>query len=158
MPLSSGEAAGGSNLASLPSAQARGGPPHLLPSAMPTDDRRGNHVTVSPVNPGPTSRAIRAIRAARLLAAVADTLQLVLFPVFIEGFASVLNDVLDVVVGLIMVRLVGWHLAFLPAFVVEALPVGDLAPTWTLAVFLATRSIPSRLDTPPQAPRILPPR
>jgi hypothetical protein len=48
-----------------------------------------------------------------------------------------------------MVWLVGWHVAFLPAFVVEALPVGDLAPTWTLAVFLATRSKRVQADTPP---------
>ena len=104
---------------------------------MPTDDPVGNQVSISRSNAAPTARAIRT---ARTLAVVADLLQLVLFPVFIEGFASALNDVLDVVVGIIMVRLVGWHLAFLPAFVVEALPVGDLAPTWTLAVFLATRS------------------
>ncbi len=92
-----------------------------------------------------------------MLAIVADLLQLVLFPVFIEGFASVLNDVLDVVVAIIMVRLVGWHIAFVPAFVVEALPVGDLAPTWTLAVYLATRSKMTALEAPPPA-RSLPPR
>ena len=104
---------------------------------MGSNGRPSSQVTVARDNPGPTPRAVRA---ARILAVAADLLQLVLFPVFIEGFASVLNDVLDVVVGVTMVRLVGWHLAFLPAFVVEALPVGDLAPTWTLAVFLATRS------------------
>jgi hypothetical protein len=103
------------------------------------------HFTAADMGPTP-----RAIRTARTLAIVADLLQLVLFPVFIEGFASALNDVLDIVVGLVMVRLVGWHIAFLPAFVVEALPVGDLAPTWTLAVYLATRSKRASPDTPPQ--------
>ena len=94
----------------------------------------------------------RAVRTARTLAVVADLLQLVLFPVFIEGFASAINDVLDVVVGIIMVRLVGWHIAFLPAFIVEALPVGDLAPTWTIAVYLATRSKSSQTEAPPPLP------
>ena len=110
---------------------------------MPIDDRPGSHVTVSRVATGPT---LRAVRSARILALVADLLQLVLFPLFIEGFASVLNDALDLLVGIVMVRLVGWHIAFLPAFVVEALPVGDLAPTWTLAVFLATRSKSTAMD------------
>ena len=117
---------------------------------MASDDRPGNQVTVARSD-GPPSW--RAIRTARTLAVVADLLQLVLFPVFVEGFASVLNDVLDVVVGIVMVRLVGWHLAFLPAFVVKVLPVADLAPTWTLAVFLATRSKASSPDTPPQLRR-----
>jgi hypothetical protein len=117
---------------------------------MASDDRPGNQVTVARSDVPPPRRAIRT---ARTLAVVADLLQLVLFPVFVEGFASILNDVLDVVVGIVMVRLVGWHLAFLPAFVVKALPVADLAPTWTLAVFLATRSKTPSPDTPPQLHR-----
>jgi hypothetical protein len=86
------------------------------------------------------TKAGTRIRAARIIAIVADLLQVVFFPLFIEGLASVLSDALDVVVGITMVWLVGWHVAFLPAFVVEVLPFGDLAPTWTLAVFIATRS------------------
>ena len=117
---------------------------------MASDDRPGNQVTVARSDAPPSWRAIRT---ARMLAVVADLLQLVLFPAFIEGFASVLNDVLDVVVGIVMVRLVGWHLAFLPAFVVKVLPVADLAPTWTLAVFLATRLKTSSPDAPPQLRR-----
>jgi hypothetical protein len=89
------------------------------------------------------------IRAARILAVIADLLQVVFFPLFIEGFASLLSDALDVVMGVLMVWLVGWHIAFLPAFVVEALPMGDLAPTWTLAVFIATRSKRLKAGTPP---------
>ena len=94
------------------------------------------------------------IRTARIIAILADAVQLVFFPVFIEGFASVLSDALDVVVGVSMVWLVGWHVAFLPSFVVKALPVGDLAPTWTLAVFIATRS---RRIQPDGTPNQLPP-
>lgn len=86
----------------------------------------------------PPSR--RAIQIARAVAIVADALQLVLLPLFVEGFASVLNDALDVVVGIILVRLVGWNPVFLPTIVVELLPFGNLAPTWTIALFIATRS------------------
>ena len=116
---------------------------------MASDDHPGNQVSVAQ-NVAPMSRAIRT---ARILAIAADVLQLVLFPVFIEGFASVLDDVLDVVVGFVMVRLVGWHIAFLPAFVVKAIPIADLAPTWTLAVFLATRSKASGPPAPPVTSR-----
>ncbi|MES1260020.1 MAG: hypothetical protein ABUL71_05440 [Gemmatimonadota bacterium] len=98
----------------------------------------------------------RTIQVARAIAIIADLLQLVLFPVFMEGFASVLDDALDVVVATIMIWLVGWHLAFLPAFIVEALPFGDLAPTWTMAVFIATRKGAFATETPPD--RIGPPR
>jgi hypothetical protein len=82
-----------------------------------------------------------------VIAIVADALQLVLFPFFVEGFSSVLNDVLDVVVCAALVRLIGWNPLLLPTFVVEMLPVGDLAPTWTIAVFVATRS---RRSSPPE--------
>jgi len=98
----------------------------------------------------------RLIQIARAIAIVADLLQLVLFPLFMEGFASVLDDALDVTVAVTLTWLIGWHAAFLPAFIVEALPVGDLTPTWTIAVFVATR----RFDTIPAdaAPAIPSPR
>ena len=82
----------------------------------------------------------RAIQIARAVAIVADALQLVLLPLFVEGFASVLNDALDVVVGIALIWLIGWNPVFLPTIVVELLPFGNLAPTWTIALFIATRS------------------
>ena len=86
------------------------------------------------------AHARRAMRIGRAVAITADALQLALFPIFMEGFSSVLNDMLDVVVCFIMVRLVGWNVLFAPTFVAELLPLGDLAPTWTVAFFIATRS------------------
>jgi hypothetical protein len=77
--------------------------------------------------------------AARAIAVVADAVQLGLLPLFVGGAASGLDDVLDVAVGVAMVTLVGWHWAFLPAFLAEIVPGLDLAPTWTIAAFLATR-------------------
>jgi hypothetical protein len=84
---------------------------------------------------GPSRRVIWICRA---VAIIADTVQLALFPLFVEGFTSAFNDVLDVVVCVVLVSLIGWSPLFLPTFLVEMLPFGDLAPTWTIAVFMAT--------------------
>jgi len=79
-------------------------------------------------------------RIALAIAIAADAAQLAIFPAFFSGAASPLADGLDVVVGILMVVLVGWHIAFLPSFVVELLPGVDLFPTWTIAVLVATRA------------------
>jgi len=81
----------------------------------------------------------RRIWIARAIALLADGLQIGIFPMFMEGMLSPVNAALDAVVAVALILLVGWHIAFLPAFVVEMLPFVDLAPTWTLAVFVATR-------------------
>ena len=60
-------------------------------------------------------------------------------PLFAGGAPAGFDAALDIVVGVVMIALVGWHWAFLPAFALEALPGVDLAPTWTIAVFIATR-------------------
>ena len=70
---------------------------------------------------------------------VADLVQIGFFPAFGGGMLSLLNDGLDIVVAILMVALVGWHIAFLPSFVAELVPGLDLVPTWTLAVWFATR-------------------
>jgi hypothetical protein len=61
-----------------------------------------------------------------------------LFPLFGEGFVSPANDVLDLVVAAVLIKLLGFHWAFLPALAAEAIPAVDLAPTWTAAVLLVT--------------------
>ena len=68
----------------------------------------------------------------------ADAIQIVAAPFFGEGFASPFNDVLDLVVAALLIRLLGFHWALLPALVAEALPALDLAPTWTASVLLIT--------------------
>lgn len=87
---------------------------------------------------GPRVSATR-VRIARVIAVVADAVQLGLFPAFGTGALFFLNDCLDVVVGIAMVMLVGWHFAFVPTFVAELVPGLDLVPTWTIAVWIATR-------------------
>ena len=80
------------------------------------------------ISPGPK------FRTAMVLAVVADALQLVVFPLFVEGALSPADDLLDIVVALAMVRLLGWHWEFLPSFLAKLVPGVDLVPFWTLAV------------------------
>jgi hypothetical protein len=79
------------------------------------------------------------IKVARVIAICADLLQIGLPFVFGEGLFSPFEDALDIVVCLTMTLLVGWHFAFVPSFIVKLVPFVDLTPTWTIAVFVATR-------------------
>jgi len=79
------------------------------------------------------------IKIARVIAVAADAAQIGFFPIFGVGALSIVNDCLDVAVAAAMVGLVGWHFAFLPSLVAELIPGLDLVPTWTVAVWLATR-------------------
>jgi hypothetical protein len=97
------------------------------------------------------------VRAARVVAAAADLLQIVLLPAFFPGTLSPAADVIDALVALVLLKLLGWHWAFLPTFVVELLPFVDLVPTWTAAVFLVTRGVAAPA-TPPQVVVEQPPR
>ena len=81
-----------------------------------------------PISPG--SR----LRAAMVLAIMADALQIVVFPLFAEGALSPADDVLDLAVAAVLVHLLGWHWEFLPTFFAELVPGVDLVPFWTLAV------------------------
>lgn len=81
----------------------------------------------------------RRIWSARGIAAAADLLQIAAFPYFFEGLLSPLNIVLDLIVAAVLISLVGWHIAFLPSFIIEQMPIADLAPSWTIAVLIATR-------------------
>src|SRR5215467_2851199 len=73
-------------------------------------------------------------RSAMILALAADALQIFAIPAFAEGALSPADDVLDIAVAAILVRLLGWHWEFLPAFAAELVPGVDLVPFWTLAV------------------------
>jgi hypothetical protein len=73
-------------------------------------------------------------KAAMMLAVVADALQIIVFPFFVEGAASPADDIIDFGVGALMVHLLGWHWEFLPSFLGKLVPGVDLVPLWTLAV------------------------
>jgi hypothetical protein len=87
--------------------------------------------------PPPTRKF--AYKAAMFLAVLADAIQIGLFPIFGPGFLSAADIILDVLAFGLFWRLVGWHPALLPGFLFEQLPLLDLAPTWTLAVWIAIR-------------------
>ncbi len=108
----------------------------------------------------PTPRPLLApwrVWTARILALVADGVQLGFIPIFGPGAVSPFDDALDVGVAAALTLLVGWHWSFLPAFAVELVPVANLVPTWTGAALLATRGRILRRDAagaaaPPPAP------
>jgi hypothetical protein len=89
-------------------------------AAMPDDS-----ITISP---GPH------FKTAMVLAIAADVLQLAVFPLFVEGALSPADDILDLGMAAMMVRLLGWHWEFLPSFVAKLVPGVDLVPFWTMAV------------------------
>src|SRR6266571_4779349 len=84
-------------------------------------------------DPTPLSPRTR-FRAAMILAMAADALQIFVFPLFAEGALSPADDMLDLAVAAVLVRLLGWHWEFLPAFLAELVPGVDLVPFWTMAV------------------------
>jgi hypothetical protein len=97
------------------------------------------------------------VRLARSIALLADFFQVLAFPLFFQGGFSPLTDVLDIGVAILMTLLLGWHWAFLPTMVTELVPVLDLFPTWTIAVFFVTRGQakdPEPEPPPPATPRI----
>jgi hypothetical protein len=84
-----------------------------------------NTITISP---GPR------LRTAIVLAIIADVLQIVVFPLFVEGAASPVDDILDFGIGAALVYLLGWQWEFMPSFVAKLVPGVDLVPFWTMAV------------------------
>jgi hypothetical protein len=73
-------------------------------------------------------------RAAMALAIIADALQIIVFPLFIEGALSPADDLLDFAIAAVMVHLLGWQWEFLPSFLAKLVPGIDLVPFWTMAV------------------------
>src|SRR5215831_20917769 len=78
-------------------------------------------------------------RLAWLVAIAADALQIIGFPIFVEGGVSPADAVLDVAVAAVLTKLLGWHWAFLPSLLAELAPGLDPFPTWPAAVFFLTR-------------------
>ena len=74
------------------------------------------------------------MRAAMALAVVADILQMALFPLFIEGGISPVDDVLDLAMAGVLTYLLGWHWEFAPSFIGKLVPGVDFVPLWSLAV------------------------
>jgi hypothetical protein len=100
-------------------------------------------------SPRPLSR--RRLAAAWAVALAVDGLQVGLAATT-AGMSMLLDKGLDMAAALVLWRLLGWHWALVPSFAVELLPVAELAPTWTAAVWLMTRkrgALPVRPGSPP---------
>jgi hypothetical protein len=101
-------------------------------------------------------------RLAWAVAIAADALQIAAFPFFVEGVMSPADSVLDLIVSFVMIRLLGWHWAFLPTLAAKLIPGADLFPTWTTAVWFVTRqqvkaNNNSSSSSSSKDPEILPP-
>ena len=99
--------------------------------------------------PPPAAAAQRAAAVAKFrgrqklawtIAIAAAALQVAMLPLFAGGLASPISDALDVVMAATMIFLLGWHIAFLPTLIAEFIPIVNLVPTWTAAVWLVTRT------------------
>jgi hypothetical protein len=74
-----------------------------------------------------------------MIAIAADMLQLALLPLFAGGALEGVDLAVDGIVAVLLIALCGFHPAFLPTMIAEALPVVDLVPSWTLAAMFVTR-------------------
>jgi hypothetical protein len=79
--------------------------------------------------------------AAYAIAICADLIQMCLTPLFAEGVASPIDGPVDLVVCVLLSWLIGFHVAFLPSFFIKLVPLVEIAPTWTLAVLIASRHL-----------------
>jgi len=99
-------------------------------------------------------------RVAWAVAIAADALQIAALPLFVEGGISPADSLLDLIVAFVLIRLLGWHWAFLPTLAAELVPGADLFPTWTAAVWFVTRQqvkSNSSSNSSPKDIEILPP-
>jgi len=91
----------------------------------------------------------RRFQAAMILAIIADALQIIVFPLFIEGAISPVDDLLDLGIGAALACLLGWHWEFLPSFFAKLVPGVDLVPFWTMAVanvYRKSRKLPVTIE------------
>jgi hypothetical protein len=75
-----------------------------------------------------------SFKAAMVLAIIADALQIIVSPLFVEGALSPADDILDFGIAALLVNLLGWHWEFVPSFFAKLVPGVDLVPFWTMAV------------------------
>ncbi len=98
----------------------------------------------------PKAAAVPAKRkkVALAIAGVADLLQLVLFPMFMEGALSIPDGVLDGAIAVLLLLVLGFRWRLAAALVLELTPFATLFPSWT-AVVMSLPVLPE--STPTQA-------
>ena len=81
------------------------------------------------------------LRAAWIIAIAVDAVQIGLS--FTGPLGFLLDVPLDLATSAALWWLLGWHWALLPSFLFELLPIADMAPTWSLAIWvISTRKKP----------------
>jgi hypothetical protein len=98
-----------------------------------------------------------SFRTAMILAVAADAVQIFVTPMFAAGALSPADDLLDLGVAAVLLRLLGWHWEFLPAFAAELIPGADLVPFWTMAVMSVYRKWRGTVQAAEEKPREEPP-
>lgn len=94
--------------------------------------------------------------AAYAIAICADFIQICLTPAFFEGAASPIDGPVDLVVCIILSWLIGFHVAFLPSFFIKLVPIVEIAPTWTVAVLIASRHLRIKSVDGSEKPEVVP--
>ncbi len=61
-----------------------------------------------------------------ILAVLADALQIGVFPMFVQGALSPLDDVFDVAMAVVLYRLLGWHWELLPSSIAKLDPLASI--------------------------------
>jgi hypothetical protein len=90
----------------------------------------------------------KTLVAAYAIAICADLIQIWLVPLL--SFDFPLDGFIDVVVCVMLTWLIGFHVAFLPSFFIKLIPLVEIAPTWTIAVLIASRRLRAPVaDVPP---------
>ena len=115
-----------------------------------------------------TNMSRSTLTVAYAVAICADLMQICFIPLLPDGFLNPLDDFSDAIACIILIRLIGFHFAFLPSFLVKLVPFVEIVPTWTVAVFIATRNlrapvapvvdVPSEVKPEVVANRELPPK
>jgi len=83
------------------------------------------------------------------IAAIADAVQLGLFPVFSGGMLSIPDDALDAAVVVALIVTVGFQWRLAAALAIELVPGLALFPTWTAMV----ATLPAGPAAPPSLPQ-----
>jgi hypothetical protein len=111
--------------------------------------------TVPPIQHDLRISAGPRMKAALVLAILADIVQVILFPVFLAGAYSPYDDIIDLSMAGILSWLLGWHWEFLPSFAGKLIPFVDFVPLWTLAVanvYRKSRPRNATIDPNPEQP------
>jgi hypothetical protein len=94
----------------------------------------------------------RRKKVALAIAALADAIQLGLFPAFVEGALSIPDDALDGIVAVLLLVTLGWRWRLVAALALELVPGVALFPSWTafVATLPAGAAAPAQLPAPAQ--------